>query len=144
MAAGIVFLLIGAAPIALARWLSGRTKRHFRSWPVAAGVVTGQEDSPGTLTTTETRLETMRYSYSVNGVPHSGQSHMTIGRTMGEDVRKQAFLDTYPVGKALEVHYDPADPSRSMIEAESESGAFLTLIGVGLALVGVVAILTHR
>jgi hypothetical protein len=144
MAAGIVFLLIGVAVIAISMHLKGRTQRRLRSWPVAAGVVTEQEDNPGTLSTTETRLQTMRYSYSVNGVQHSGQLQMTIGRTMGENIRKQAFLDTYPVGKALEVHYDPADPSRSLIQAQSESGAFLTLIGVGLALVGVVAILTHR
>jgi hypothetical protein len=144
MAAGIGFLLIGAAVIALSLSLRGRTRGRFRSWPAASGVVTDQEDSPGTLTSDETRLQIMHYSYSVNGVGYSGTLQMVIGKTMGENVRKQTFLNAYPVGKPVEVHYDPKDPNRSLIEPGSESGTFLTLVGAGLALVGLVAILTHR
>ncbi|MFI5283569.1 MAG: DUF3592 domain-containing protein [Candidatus Dormibacterales bacterium] len=144
MGAGIVFLLIGMAVIAISIQVKGRRRRHFRSWPVAAGVVTGQEDAPGTLSTTETRLQVMHYSYSVSGATYSDKLQIIIGKTMGENVRRQAFLDSYPVGKSLDVHYDPADPSKSLIEPESEGGTFLTLIGAALALIGVVAILTHR
>jgi hypothetical protein len=143
MTAGVVFLLIGVAVIAFSIRVKGRTLRRFRSWPAATGVVTEQEVSSGTLTTTETVLQIMHYSYLVNGAKYSGKLQIIIGKTMGENVRKQAFLDSYPVGRSLEVHYDPADPSKSLIEAGSESGAFLTLLGVGLAAVGLVSILTH-
>jgi hypothetical protein len=144
MAGGVVFLLIGVAMIAFSFQIKGRAQRRFRSWPAANGVVTEQEVSSGTLTTAETVRQIMHYSYVVSGAKYSGKLQIIIGRTMGEGARKQVFLDTYPVGRSLEVHYDPADPSKSLVEAGSESGAFLTLIGVGLAAVGVVAILTHR
>ncbi len=144
MGAGVVFLLIGVAVIALSISVKGRTRRRFQSWPAAAGVVTEQELASGTLTTTQTTRQIMRYSYTVNGAEYSGTLQMIMGKTMGENVRKQAFLDDYPVGKSLEVHYDPADPSKSLIEAESEGGTLLTLLGVGLAAVGLVSILTRH
>lgn len=66
----------------------------------------------------ETVLQIAHYSYTVNGASYSGKVQNILGKTMGENVRKQAFLDTYPVGKDLEVHYDPADPSKSLLEAD--------------------------
>jgi hypothetical protein len=144
MSVGAVFLLIGLAVAAFSIGLKGRARRRFQSWPAAAGVVTEQEVASGTLTTTQTTRQIMHYSYTVNGVEYGGKLQMIIGNTMGENVRKQAFLDSYPVGKSIAVHYDPADPSKSQLDAGSESGSFLTLIGVGLAAVGVVSILTRH
>jgi hypothetical protein len=144
MSAGVVFLLIGLAITVFSIAVKGRAKRRFESWPAASGVLTEQELASGTLTTTQTTRQIMRFTYTVKGVSYDGMLQMIMGKTMGENVRKQAFLDTYPVGKSLEVHYDPADPSKNQLEAGSESGSFLTLLGVGLAVVGIVSILTRH
>ena len=121
MSAGVVFLLIGLAIIVFSTGIKGRSKRRFESWPAAAGVVTEQEWAPATLTTTQTTRQIMHFSYTVNGAAHEGTVQMIIGKTMGENVRKQAFLDEYPVGKSIDVHYDPADPSKSQLDAGRSS-----------------------
>jgi len=80
------------------------------------------------------------YIYSVNGEKYTGDqiSVAEVDSASKEDaVRKIA---PYPVGKEVEVFYNPKDPKDAVLEKESGDMAFVLLgvLGVGLLIVGVV------
>jgi hypothetical protein len=79
----------------------------------------------------------VEYEFSVAGVSYRG-ARIAITDTSGEDI--EPALDRYPVGKAVTVYYDPADPNNCVLEREIPkglvSGCMLILVVLALGIVG--------
>ncbi len=108
------------------------------AWPTADGRITRSE-----LERVREEGRTMysvdvAYDYAVAGEAFSGERVW-----FGDDFRSSSIttwrrlVDRYPVGTAVQVHYDPADPGDSVLEPGATwSGSVIYLIGLGMLVVG--------
>jgi hypothetical protein len=147
MSTGVVLLVIGLASLVITFGARERARRHLRSWPAAAGAVNELVERDGPTVSyrgnfTQQVIQAAIYTYRVDGVAHAGEVQNAYTKSAG--VRNQGFIDKYPVGKSLEVHYDPANPSKSVVSTGWESSFFAILIGVALTALGVVMIVSQR
>lgn len=159
---GIIFFPIAAWFIVTARPDLRRAKESA-GWPRSEGQIVGSEVKSSTdllplLTKSgedynamsddqrNTYVPAIRYSYAVDGTSHEGET-VQFGLKNLPMRHAQALVDRFPVGKAIPVSYDPADPKTSVLEPVATSAAqrqmtgfilagvpFLLALGVALAL----------
>lgn len=102
-----------------------------KSWPVVQGEITGstflerrKRSNPGGIhignaPAAQTSWEKeyglhLQYSYQVNGSSYRGNDlGFDATRTSREGIEK--LLVSYPSGKAVAIHYNPENPSESML-----------------------------
>lgn len=80
----------------------------------------------------------LRYSYAVSGVTHEGQQVALCGApTFNSEGPASEWLSRHQEGTAIDVWYDPAQPSESapLLDRPSLLGATVTVIA-GLVLAG--------
>ena len=148
LAAAGAFVGVGAAGFFTA-WSRTARERATRTWPTVDGTVV------------VSRLATEEYTsrdqqgYDVASVQMTavvttkyvvdGKMHQRTGITLAEkDVTSSSatakgWMDRYPVGAKVPVHYDPADPARSYLESGTPAGAvfffvfggFFLFMGIG-------------
>jgi len=135
----IVIIIIAAIFAAISYWYGWRTMKKNKvaaKWPTVAGVIVSAEldsyvkyDDDGDATTMYTPLIT--YEYEVEGEVYTNNR-----------VRVQAFvatnmqsvsskkLDEYPVGGAVDVHYDPFYPEDALLEIDPSKINIPMIIGI--------------
>ena len=103
-----------------------------KRWPTAPGVVvsTGIIDRSGKTFSFDPYVT---YSYAVDGRSYVGDVLRTDGYDYSSRSGANAKLDEYPVGSAVDVRYDPHDPSRSVLEP-GVGGRWWYGAGIGSAL----------
>ncbi len=92
-----------------------------RSWPTTTGKITEskvrtrkrQSDDAGQEYQSEPLV---KYEYQVNGTPYRGTRISFAERIGGADVLPT--LAHYPVGKQVQVYYDPANPQQAVLERD--------------------------
>ena len=87
-------------------------------------------DSDGSPSTLYTPV--VRYSYPVMGKEYTGERISFAVRTSNPRPASQ-IIDRYPAGSSVMVYYDPADPTRSVLERTG--GNFALQVGVGIVLI---------
>ena len=133
--AGLVLLALGAVLIARER----AQLAEARSWPsvegrITSGYVTTQRGSGRNRTRYFPRIE---YAYEVGGRTYSNDHiWLASSRSFSTEAGARDVLRTYPVGSIVPVFHSPADPQRSALEVEGETGALAILVVVGLVLLG--------
>ncbi len=126
-----------------------------RSWPAVEGSVVSTRVLTKTLMQqqsdfSESRREARRsyfpeitYRWTVDGRGHTG-SRYALGESHPdykhrEDAREAARR--FPPGRAIDVYYDPADPSSAVIDRSLKLGAFVPLpLGLFFLAAGVVGL----
>ena len=128
----VALALAGLLAVGLGFWL-----RHMNAqsaaWPAVSGHVVASRvgtDHDGD------EAAHIKYRYQVGGQEHeSDQVSYKVGsaksRTLAADL-----VARYPVGKSVDVYYDPADPARAVLE-RGPSKAWLALVGVGVIFLAV-------
>jgi len=115
------------------------------AWPATEGRITASRvervkqggDGKATYTADIT------YEYALDGRTFEGDRVWFGDDYSASDASAfRAAVGRYPVGKAVKVHYDPAEPAESVLEPGSTwSGSALYFIGLGLmGLGGIVAL----
>ncbi|PZR93967.1 MAG: hypothetical protein DI537_09045 [Stutzerimonas stutzeri] len=107
--------------------------RRASSWSQAPGRIIRSQMAvrrppEGNEIGTVVSVPAVTYSFSVGGVTYQG-TRVSLGDISGRYA--QEALARYPAGRNVTVHYDPADPSDSVLEREAPKGA---VKGCGLAL----------
>jgi hypothetical protein len=120
-----------------------KAKKAEKTWLTAPGVVLNSDikvhrsrNSKG-QTTTNYELQ-VSYQYQVKDQTYNGDR---LGFGSGNYGKSKANkkIALYPQGAQVTVHYDPADPSKAVLETKAtNAGNFLTL-GILLIGMGVVA-----
>jgi hypothetical protein len=87
----------------------------IQSWPVVAGTITRSELKPQLPLSTSTEA-LIEYRYRVNDRAYTSQQVRTRGTGSKYASEVTQLLEQYPVGKEVEVHHDPADPSQAYLE----------------------------
>ncbi|HQL75863.1 MAG: hypothetical protein BWX88_04070 [Planctomycetes bacterium ADurb.Bin126] len=119
-------------------WREGVTAK---SWPTVQGVVTHQKTLQENRGVRESRdrpkvTAVLGYRYVVDAVEHTGETR----RTGLADYEARSWLDTHPVGQAVEAHYDPSQPGESVVDPVFRVRTILFAGGAVLAMLGAVAL----
>jgi Protein of unknown function (DUF3592) len=119
--APIALGLIGLVNMLLLRRRAQRTMK----WSVAGGIIrsshiqkgkSGSSVGHGNTRTTTYKGEIV-YTYTVDGSQFEG-SRVQFGATRRafHKYEIEQFIESYPEGKAVDVHYDPENPGKSVLE----------------------------
>lgn len=138
-------VIFGAGMMALGAWvLTGVIRRirlglNSQNWPTAPGRVTHSE-----IKRDDGYIFKVEYRYEVNGVSQYGDI-LEAGRNEYSRDQAEALAQSYAVGSDVEVHYDPADPSTSVLRPGVASavgwgvvaGLMIAGFGIWLGVIGV-------
>ena len=65
----------------------------------------------------------VRFAYEVQGARHEGDTIQFGMMATTTSFQGEEVIRPYPVGGAVTVHYDPADPKMSVLETSAKSGS---------------------
>jgi hypothetical protein len=123
---GFGLLFAGVICVAMAvKWLE---VRRAGKWPVTSGIITRARVRSKQHTDPEGRSRFVNepyvtYEYIVVDRTYRASRISFAERISGSDVEKS--LLRYPVGKTVQVYYDPHDPSRAVLERKLPQGVVL-------------------
>ena len=140
MVFAILYLLAGALAFWGARRISSLI-RAGRDWPAVMGRVLERGLGPPMSAPGRSFLPLVRYRYAVGGRDYENDQVHLIRGTGGNADAMRKLADSIP--DPVPVHYDPADPSRSYLLANSMStywivmgmGVLSTALGLGQLLI---------
>lgn len=133
----IVFVLLGAFCTAFGLYLRHKNAQAA-AWPETLGEITHSAvavDQSG-----DVRHEAdIRYSYMVEGRPHSSGQFSFVVRDM-TDARERRLVEAFPVGRKVRVYYDPSNPATAVLERQPSTGwAWLVVVGAVFSGLGFLA-----
>ncbi|MEW6778100.1 MAG: DUF3592 domain-containing protein [Bdellovibrionota bacterium] len=141
---GIVFLLIGCG--VLAYGLSElRDALATRDWPTVHGTITQSQmgahhsrdsDSPST-----TYFADLVYVYDAGGRSYSGKRLCWMEWRSNDYGHWEEIVNRYPVGRAVNIHYDPANPENAVLEPGPVLLNYLPLLLGAAFLIGGIALI---
>lgn len=116
-------------------WL--RAARHSRGFLPVPGVLEAVDLRSHSKPKGGRRYElVVNYRYEVAGQSYLGERWGAAGQQSSSSRKKlQDWAGLHPVGSAVEVFYDPADPSQAVLERGGEGRAWM-IIGLGAAFGG--------
>ena len=106
-----IFTMILVCYIAFADLRYTVRRRRSRNWPATAAKIENSILGPGVIGRVQ-----FNYSYSVNGLQHSGHFYLFVGN--GETVELRQRL----VGRSVPVKYDDRKPEVSLLMDEVLAG----------------------
>lgn len=139
----LLFLVFGA----VSAWLGWRTLQHARvstTWPRVHGEIIASREEVTHNGEYETRRGVITYHYRVDGTPYRSR-RVFFGDTIGLlwDKPRERRLAAYPVGRAVQVAYDPAAPHQAVLEAGPHGATYLAVAApAALALYGLAKLLS--
>lgn len=119
--------LVGSIHFTRTAVLAVRSARAIKTWPRAQGRVVAHSEIETHRNRYLLGTAHVRYEYAVDGRTHRGQLRYERRRI----AHVEDLLARYPVGKAITLHYDPADPARSVLE-QSPSSATYGYLAIGI------------
>lgn len=114
--------LVAIAGIGAVRTAINIVRRNrSKSWAIAPGRITAstmtEQEVSSTYQDSTIYHARIAYAYTVNGASHTGTRIEWID-AVGADSKDAArkILDKYPVGQAVNVYFDAADPKSAILE----------------------------
>jgi hypothetical protein len=90
--------------------------KNSAQWPQTRGVITSSHLGVGYFKQMKGYRGIVQYRYQVGSAEYSG-SRLSFGKVhLAVEDAWQKVIDTYPVGKTVDVFYDPKDPSFAILE----------------------------
>ncbi len=114
---GAILLVLALASLvpcaALPQYLRAKSSAQ---WPRAEGVITSSQLVVGHFKQMKGYRGVVQYRYQVRSAEYSG-SRLSFGRDhLAVRDAWQKVIDAYPVGKTVDVYYDPKDPGFAILE----------------------------
>jgi len=141
----LVFFGGGLFMIVNAFLQKSKASKAAESWQKTQGVVQSSElsvrhrpDSDGSSSTQY--YPRVVYNYQVKGTNYTNNA-LTFGKANTSKKKANLAVAKYPAGASVQVYYDPADPTKSVLETEARGFVGNLLMGVLLIVVGVVTII---
>lgn len=114
-----------------------------RGWPAVPGeVVSSQvvatQGGTGSASHSGGHRALVRYAYTVDGVRHEGD-RISVARVSKTRAHAAEVAARFPEGAPVEVHHDPDDPARALLEpGVTVAGVLPAALGVALLVAGFV------
>lgn len=140
----VVMFGLGALVMALVAGVVLKDALAARSWPKVSGTVSLSEvnafqmtpnrssNSRGSYTRSTSYMPVIEYDYWVAGQAYKSRSVELDSEVAGSRALAERIVARYPVGRNVQVRYDPNNPTRAALEIKFGAGLFL--FGVSLAL----------
>ena len=127
---GVGMLFLGGRGLALGL--------RSRAWPTAQGSILSSQVDTQSSSDGTTYAPKVTYAYEAGGGHRSGSLVHGGGPVyISSQKYAQAIVDRYPQGAKVSVHYDPRDPSLSVLEPGIHwESLLLPGVGAGFFLVG--------
>lgn len=151
---GGAFVLFGLPLVGLA--LSTFAKdRRIAKWPRAPGTILVTRISSSTRTSRDkdgydrqytSFTPEVSYSYAVEGTEYEGSVVARGGVSTSNRAAADACIERYPSGKAIDVLYDPTDPTTAYLEVRRSIGGVIllgfggVLMAIGVLIIGLVGL----
>jgi len=136
----LVLFLGGLFFIALAVIRYSKAKKAAETWLTVTGSVLSSDvtihrshSSKGY--TTVSYMPKVTYEYQVNGQKYIGDGIGFGNATYGKQ-KADNIAAAYPQGSQVDIHYNPADPSKAVLEPKSVGGGNLIALGIIMIAVG--------
>lgn len=129
-------VLLGGIIISIWGWRVLAKSRKIKSWPVTKGTI----DESDPTSETNDLLPHIVFSYQVEGKTYQRAFQFPDG-THPLPEFNQTYLNKYPVGKEVDVYYDPAQPETATLEAESQGDWMILALGIMMTIGGIVTLL---
>jgi hypothetical protein len=153
MQAGPFVMMLGLLMALIAGWgfFAARKNREralaSASWPHVTGIVTGHRISREQRTRRVNDNDTyywvydpqIWYDYTVNGTAYTGQRISFGQQPEGSEKMAQKVLEQYPVGSAVQVFYDPADPMSPTLSTSAKGTMTTIVLAAIVSTAGVIA-----
>jgi len=123
---GLGFLL------AYASWKSYANTRNIDNWEITEGIIT----KSSLKLAGAAYLPDIEYQYFVLGVEYKGTGVTVVPDIMYDVKVAQGLLEEYPVGKKVDVFYNPEVYRVAVLEKESQIGVSWVSLLVGLTALG--------
>lgn len=124
----VIGVLFGLAFVAIG-WRARLLGLRCGRWPHTRGQVIESRVDESNLETAEPKV---RYRYAVGHQEFVGWRVSYSGYGVSRQ-KMQAYIASYPAGRAVEVYYDPAQPERSVLDNRPSSD-WLVWVIAGVAL----------
>jgi hypothetical protein len=142
MVGTLTITLLAVVFLAIAAWTI-RAARVRRGWPSVRGAITGgrirRKTSGVGDEETVTFVPVVEFQYEIGSKTYTASGPGFIETGYGSPSRAEKVLARYPIGAAVEVHYNPAKPAEAFLES-SNTPAWI-MLGVGLAILAVAVVL---
>jgi hypothetical protein len=142
----LVPALVGAVLFSIGL-LHFRKVRASGSWPYTPGrILSAKVDS---LTTrggpdeadSTSFFPAIQYEYLVDNQRYLGDRIAFVGKSYASRKRAEEALQAFQVGASAWVFYDPAKPSKAVLERKASGGTMLMVLGGAIVLLAIVAAL---
>ena len=135
-------MVVGAVIIALVLAASMKAKNAAKNWPTAQGMIESaelelQRGSRSGGVPSQYFKPQVRYNYRVGEQTYTGERLDFSSRAYQSEEKANQRLAAYRAGSEVTVHYDPADPSKAVLEATASGNGLVIVLGVALILAGV-------
>lgn len=142
----VIMIVLGSIFIAITL-SSMQAAEEAAVWPTTEGIVMDSyiATHPGSEGQTSYSPELV-YQYQVDGVSYNGD-RLFVTSHSSDYGWAQSYLDRYPVGSTITVHYNPANPLEAVIETQANQVDYILLIvGVVFAAIGasILVLLLYR
>jgi len=139
---GVVFLAVGLA-LLLVGINQGKKAKAAEAWPTVPGVMlsSGLKENRSydseTHRTSVTYEPQVQYQYSLMGQTYQGD-HLAFGKAGYGYNTASKKIAPYAQGANVVVHYDPADPSKAVLETKAAGGVLMIVIGAIFLVIGLI------
>ena len=131
---GVIFIFLAVSQALKAR-------KAEENWLTAPGeVLTSELETHRSHTrsgTSTTYLPKVTYRYHIMGQTYTGNA-IGFGKSTYGRGKAEAILARYPLGGQLSVRYDPADPTKAVLETKAAGFTNYLIVGIALLVMGIV------
>jgi hypothetical protein len=143
--AGILMVVIGVGFIGWSYHMRGIAAAS-EVWPAAPGVITASDVSHSVKQSSSSSgskwryIPRLEYRYELEGAEYTNDNiqFVSVSWEFKDRFKAERIVKPYPVGKAVDVYYDPTDPRNSVLLKGSVGGPpWGYIIGAGIVGLGI-------
>jgi hypothetical protein len=134
---GILIMFIIGLAVTFLGFTKFKNALDAKKWPATKGLITRSEVAGSTK-----YYPSITYSYVVDSTTYNSNSISNINFITKNRKLAQEFIDKYPLGSEIMIHYNNANPTEAFLEPGLNQGNILLLcFGIILVIVPILIII---
>lgn len=140
---GIVFAGI-AVLLFIVALISRKKAQASQAWPTAPGAIVSssiqehQQYDADDQSTSTSYEPVIQYRYTIMGQEYLG-SRVAFGASSFGRSQAEAIVNRYRPNQAVSVHYDPQEPSESVLETKAAGANIFLIVAVVFLVIGIIS-----